>query len=55
MHEQPIFKKLNIFNNNLNYPMAEIMSRRGFYIPSGLGLKNSEIKTVITEIKKICK
>ena len=28
-------------------------SKNGFYIPSGLGLKNNEIKKVIISIKKI--
>jgi perosamine synthetase len=37
MHEQPVFLKNGMFQNE-RYPVAERMSRRGFYLPSGLAL-----------------
>jgi perosamine synthetase len=46
MHEQPVFHKMGLFKGE-SYPNAEKMARNGFYIPSGLGLKNSEIDTVV--------
>ena len=46
MHEQPVFKKMGLFKNE-KYPVAEKLARNGFYIPSGLGLKDEEIDTVI--------
>ena len=46
MHEQPVFKKMRLFQNE-QYPVAEKLARNGFYIPSGLGLKDEEIDTVI--------
>lgn len=52
MHEQPIFQKMGLFLNE-KYPIAEDLARNGFYIPSGLGLTDEEIKIVVTEIKKI--
>jgi perosamine synthetase len=46
MHEQPVFKEMGLFHNE-KYPVAEKLARNGFYIPSGLGLTNSEIFEVI--------
>jgi perosamine synthetase len=49
MHEQPIFKKMGLFLNE-KYPNAERLARCGFYLPSGLGLKDDEIKFVIDKL-----
>lgn len=54
MHEQPVFKRMGFFEN-VSCPISENISRRGFYIPSGLGIKNEEIDTVVTVLKKILK
>lgn len=45
MHEQPVFLKMGMFKNE-KYPVAEKLARNGFYIPSGIGLSNEEIKIV---------
>jgi perosamine synthetase len=37
MHEQPVFRKMGLFKD-ASCPVAERLARRGFYIPSGLGL-----------------
>ena len=50
MHEQPIFKNMQLFENE-KYPVAENMSRRGLYIPSGLGITNEEIDQVCDTIR----
>ncbi len=52
MHLQPVFKKMGLFENE-KYPVAESLYNRGFYIPSGLGLSNDDIKTVSEELHKI--
>ena len=52
MHEQPVFMKMNLFINE-SYPIAEKIARCGFYLPSGLGLKNSEVNFVIENLLKI--
>jgi perosamine synthetase len=52
MHEQPVFKKMGFFLNE-NYPVAERIARRGFYVPSGLALKTEDIETVSLALKKI--
>lgn len=50
MHEQPVFKKMNLFTNE-QYPVAEKLARNGFYIPGGCGLTEEELQTVS---KTIC-
>lgn len=45
MHEQPVFKKMGLFVNE-RYPVAEKLSRNGFYVPSGLGLPMSDVEQV---------
>lgn len=46
MHEQPVFKNMGLFLND-KYPIAENIARCGFYLPSGLGLSNDEVNSVI--------
>lgn len=46
MHLQPIYKKMKIFKN-LKYPISETISKKGFYIPSGLGIEKREQDKVI--------
>ena len=52
MHEQPVFKKMGLFVGE-QYPIAERLARRGFYIPSGLGLTEEQISTVAHYVRKI--
>ena len=52
LHEQPILKKMGFFKKN-KFPVAEYLSRNGFYIPTGLKLTSSQQKFVINKIKKI--
>ena len=49
MHEQPVFKKLGLFNEE-SYPVAERMARNGFYLPSGIGLELVELSEVINNL-----
>jgi len=52
MHEQPVFKKMGLFRNEI-YPVAERLARRGFYIPSGLALTDEQMERVAKELDKI--
>ncbi len=54
MHKQPVFNKQNMFLNE-KYPVAENLAKKGFYIPSGLGITNEQIKTVSQILRKILK
>ena len=42
MHEQPVFRNMGWYEGE-TYPVAERLARRGFYLPSGLGLSDDEI------------
>lgn len=50
MHEQPVFQQMSLFKDE-RYPVAERLARNGFYIPSGLGITDEEIETVIKTIR----
>jgi perosamine synthetase len=52
MHEQPVFQKMGLFKNE-KYPVGENIARRGFYIPSGLGITEEQIKTAAERFKTI--
>jgi perosamine synthetase len=52
MHEQPVFHKMGLFKNE-SYPVAERIARRGFYVPSGLALKEHDMETVANVVLEI--
>ena len=52
MHEQPVFQKMGLFKDE-KYPVAERIARRGFYVPSGLGLSEGEMERVVGEVRKM--
>ena len=52
MHTQPVFQKMGLFDG-VTCPVAERLAARGFYIPSGLGLKNEQIDTVIDAVRSV--
>ena len=51
MHEQPVFDKMGLFLGE-HYPVAERLSRRGLYIPSGLTLSDHQIEAVSAAVKE---
>tara|TARA_B110000438_G_scaffold285471_1_gene315602 strand:+ start:377 stop:1513 length:1137 start_codon:yes stop_codon:yes gene_type:complete len=53
LHKQPILKNLNYNINNKNLLNAEYISKNGFYIPSGIAIKNSDIKYISNVINYI--
>mgnify|MGYP001299157356 CR=1 FL=1 len=52
IHKQPVIKKLGLLKTD-TFPVAERIAKKGFYIPSGLGLTNSEINRVSSELLSI--
>ena len=52
MHEQNIFKKMKLFKKS-SFPNSSYLSRYGFYIPSYLKLKISEMNYIISILNKI--
>jgi perosamine synthetase len=53
MHKQKIFKKMKLFSKKKKFINAEYLSKNGFYLPSGLGISNSEIDFVGKTLAKI--
>lgn len=49
MHEQPIFQKMGLFNEE-HYPVSEQLARRGLYLPSGMALTEEQIDTVCAHL-----
>lgn len=54
MHEQPVFQKMGLFSGE-SYRVAERLARRGFYLPSGLGLTDEELDRVVQAVKTLFK
>jgi perosamine synthetase len=52
MHEQPALCKMGLFAGEVHLN-AERLARRGFYIPSGLALTDSQIEQVAATVREI--
>jgi perosamine synthetase len=52
MHEQPVLRKMGLFRDT-RCPVAERLARRGFYIPSGLGIRSSEVEFVAQQVREV--
>jgi perosamine synthetase len=52
MHCQPVLRNKGWFEHE-NYPVAENLATRGFYIPSGLALNENQIIYVANQVKDI--
>jgi len=52
MHEQPVFRNMGLFEG-VSCPIAERLARRGFYLPSGLGLTETAIDRVIAAVREV--
>lgn len=51
MHEQPVLRRMGLFEGE-SYPVAENIARRGFYVPSGLGLSEQDIREVAARVRE---
>ncbi len=52
MHRQPVFGKMGLFSGD-SFPVAERLAKRGFYLPSGLGLTDENIREVCMALRSI--
>lgn len=50
--QQPAFQKINLFKDE-KYPVAEMLSQNGLYLPSGSGLRKEEIQEVCRVIREV--
>lgn len=54
MHEQPIFKEMEIFENK-PYPVSEELYAQGLYLPSGITLTEKDVRIVSKKLISIIK
>lgn len=54
MHLQPVFRKLGLFVDE-QYPVAENLGERGFYVPSGLGVTGEQVEYIAEQVRQILK
>ncbi len=54
VHQQPLFQAREEFRH-LSFPVAEALSRKGFYLPSGLALTESQMRRVSEEIHDLAR
>lgn len=54
MHLQPIFLKMKLFKK-MNLEVSERLYKKGFYLPSGLGMDIKDVKIVATRLKALLK
>jgi perosamine synthetase len=52
MHEQPVLRRRGLFAGE-SYPVAERLARRGFYLPSGIGISEAQIEQVAGSVRSI--
>lgn len=52
MHEQPVLQKMGFFRD-VDLPVAARLARRGFYIPSGLALREDQIREVASIVAEV--
>lgn len=52
MHAQPVFHGRGLFAGE-EYPAADRMAARGFYLPSGLALQDDDVDRVIEAVRKV--
>lgn len=52
MHEQPVFRKMGILSQ-VSCPVAEVIARQGFYLPSGLGLSFDEMERCADALREV--
>jgi perosamine synthetase len=50
MHEQPVLREQGLFVDEC-YPVAERLARQGLYLPSGLGLTESQLDQVCEAVR----
>jgi len=52
MHMQPVFEAMNLAGGR-EFPVAERIADRGFYIPSGLGLGDEDCREVAERVRAV--
>ncbi len=53
MHEQPVFTRMGLFAGE-HHPVAEHLARCGFYLPSGIAIRDAQIERAAAVLKELC-
>ena len=51
MHEQPVLRQRGLFQGE-SFPVTERLARQGLYLPSGLGLTESQIDGICEAVRE---
>jgi perosamine synthetase len=54
LHRQPVLRKLGLVQRN-RLPVAEDLSRKGLYLPSGLAITEQQIDRVCDVVRRVAK
>jgi perosamine synthetase len=54
MHEQPVLIRAGLFDG-VSHPVAEKLARRGFYLPSGMALTETQLMRVVDAVRSMFK
>lgn len=52
MHQQPVLKRMGVFKGE-SFPVAERLSRQGFYVPSGMALTENQVLGVASAVAEM--
>jgi perosamine synthetase len=52
MHQQPVFVKRGLFSND-TFSVADRLTSRGLYLPSGLALTEQQQQEVIAKVRQV--
>jgi perosamine synthetase len=52
MHDQPVLRRMGLFAD-VACPVAERISRRGFYVPSGVALEREQVVSVSQALRQV--
>ena len=55
LHRQPVLRKLGLVPRNGRLPVAEDLSRKGLYLPSGLAITEQQIDRVCDVVRRVAK
>jgi perosamine synthetase len=54
LHRQRVFEDQPWWRDQ-SLPVAEVLGERGLYLPSGLGLRDDEVRHVCTAVREVCR
>jgi perosamine synthetase len=52
LHQQPVLRRLGLFGGE-RYPVAEDLYRKGLYLPSGPGLTEEQMRSVVEAVREV--